>query len=205
MEQTYGDFTFGESMRILKMAFSRYYKNYALNVQSGETAALLTMLERGCIKCSSHSFQLVKNLTEGTQAEVDQMAGVLRKKSYSRILCNALHVFSEHQPDMSRVKYGALYYPDLKLYTCVGYLTPKVLLCLFAEPDCEQVAVFAAMAKWERKNHYLLFERSGPWEEYSRVAKSCNLPFLKQLKPQCISKNENTGLCSGELAVKWSV
>jgi hypothetical protein len=179
MEQTYGNFTFGESMHILKMAFSRYFKNYALDVQTGETAALLTLLEKGCIKCSSHGFQLVKNLSEETESTVDQLAETLRKKSYSRILCNALHVFSEYRPDMSRVKYGALFYPELKLYICVGYLTPKVLLCLFAEPDCEQVAVFAAMAKWERKNYYLLFEHSGPWEDYGRVASCFGLPYLK--------------------------
>jgi hypothetical protein len=187
-EQIQGEFTFGESMRLLKMAFPRYFQNNALNVQSGETAALLALLEKGHIQCGSRGYHPAKN-PEELQDKAKRIAGVLRKSSYIRALRNALHVFSGYQPDLLRTMCGALYYPELKLYVFVSYLTPKTLLSLFAEPDCEQVAVFTAMAKWGRKNHYLLFKRCGPWAEFGQLVQSFDLPFLsterqEALKPE---------------------
>lgn len=179
MERPYSESTVGESMRILKMAFSRYFKNYALNVQAGETGALLAMLEDGAIKCSCIGFQLIKKLPDEVQEEMEGLAEKLRKRSYSRILYNALNVFSDYRYTAGQVKYGALYYPDLKMYLCIGYLTPKILLKLLTEPDCEQVAVFAAMAKWERKNQYLVFEHGASREEFNRQLQRFELPFLK--------------------------
>jgi hypothetical protein len=176
-EQIQSEFTFGESMRILKMTFPRYFQNNALNVQSGETAALLALLEKGYIQCGSCGFRPPKNPKE-LQEQAERLAGALRKSSYIRALRNALHVFSRYQPDLLRTMHGALYYPDLKLYLYVSYLTPKTLLSLFANPDCEQMAVFTAMAKWGRKNHYLLFKRNGSWAEFNQCIQEFELSFL---------------------------
>jgi hypothetical protein len=176
-EQIQSEFTFGESMRILKMAFPRYFQNNALNVQSGETAALLALLEKGYIQCGNRGFHPPKNSKE-LQAQAERLAGALRKSSYTRSLRNALHVFSGSQPDLLRTMHGALYYPELKRYIYVSYLTPKTLLSLFANPECEQVAVFTAMAKWGRKNHYLLFKRGGSWAEFNQCIQEFDLSFL---------------------------
>jgi hypothetical protein len=172
MERLNGETTLGESMRILKIAFPQYFKNYTLNMQAVETDALMTMLKKGYIKCNSIGFSPIKNIPDEIQIEVGKLAETLRKKSYAHILRNALNVFSDYSYDSNQAKYGALYYPDLKMYLCIGYLTPKILLKLFTEPDCEQMAVFATMAKWERKNRYLLFEYGTTQEEFKRQMKS---------------------------------
>ncbi|MDR1131751.1 MAG: hypothetical protein LBL15_04970 [Oscillospiraceae bacterium] len=168
MEPAYNEFTFGESVRILKMAFPRYFRSHTLNAQSGETAALLALLEKGCIKCGSIGFRPEKNPSARILAEAERLAEVLHKSSYIRAFRKVLHIFSGYWIDLLKTKNGALYYPELKLFVCVGYLTPKALLSLFAEPDCEQVAIFTAMAKWGRRNHYLLFRRGAAWEEFRR-------------------------------------
>jgi hypothetical protein len=193
MKRTYPAFTFIESVRILKKAFPRYFQNYTPDLHTGETAALLAMLEKGCILCSHHDFQPVETLPAELQSEAERIAEVLRKKTYARVLRNVLHVFSEYRPDLSRSKCGALFYPELKLYACVGYLTPKNLLRLFADPDCEQVAVLVITATWKRKSHYLLFERGGSWEEYIRLAKSFDLAF-PELRSLRASENAEPAL-----------
>jgi hypothetical protein len=172
MRRTYSEFAFGESLRILKMAFPRYFQTCTLDVQSGETAALLTMLERGFIKCGAVGFQKSKKTAADVLTEAEQLAEILHKSSYTRALRNMVHAFSEYQYDLLRTRNGALYYPELKLYACVSYLTPKVLLKLLSEPDCEQVAVFTTMAKWGYKNHYLQFRRAGSWRDVNRITRN---------------------------------
>jgi hypothetical protein len=162
----------GENMWILKIAFSRYFKNHDLDMQSGEMAMLLTMLEKGSIKCGSYSFSSVKTLPDKVETEVKRLAEILRKKSYVRSLRHVLHVFSEYRYDLSQLNNKVLYYSKLKLCVSIDYLSPRTLLCLLAELNCKQVAVFTRMAKWDHENHYLLFERSGSWKEFSRFAKT---------------------------------
>ncbi|MDR1131911.1 MAG: hypothetical protein LBL15_05790, partial [Oscillospiraceae bacterium] len=68
------------------------------------------------------------------------------------------------------------YCPKLKLYVYVSYLTPKTLLGLLAQPDCEQVAVFIGLAKWGRRNHYLLFRRVGTGKAFNQTLQDLNPP-----------------------------
>jgi hypothetical protein len=171
MEKTDNQFTLDDALRILSLAFPRYFQLNPFDERSSETAMLLALLQKGYIQCVSQRFQPAKK-PEELQAQAERLAGVLRQNSYIRILRSALHVFSEYQPDLLGTMYGALYYPELKLYVYVSYLTPKTLLNLFAEPACEQVAVFTGIAKGGRKNRYMLFKRVIAWEEYDRFVQN---------------------------------
>jgi hypothetical protein len=176
-EQVHGVLSFGEGVRILKMAFPRYFRNNPKNMHSGETMTLLEMLEKGYIQCDTCMFQPGKT-SDDLQEQAERLAEILHQSSYAGVLRSALDVFSEHQPDLHRMMHGALYYPNLKLYAYVSYLTPKTLLGLMAQSDCEQVAVFTALAKWGHRKYYLLFKRCEPWTKFSQRIKSYDLPFL---------------------------
>jgi hypothetical protein len=181
MERTDNQFTVGDALRILNLAFPRYFQLNPFDAGTGEVAVLLALLEKGYVRCDRHDFQPPQKPGE-LQAQAERLAGVLRQNSYIRVLRNALHVFSEYQPDLLETLYGALYYPDLKLYVHVSYLTPKTLLSLLAEPACEQVAVFTGVAKGGRKNRYMLFKRVITYKEYDRFVQNpdhpetCTLP-----------------------------
>jgi hypothetical protein len=166
MEQMDNQNTLVENLRTIKMAFPRYFRNNAFDVRDEGIAAVLALLEKGTIQCACQKFEPVKASAE-LQAQAKRLAEVLRQSSYVLALRNALHVYSGYQFDLFGTIHSALYYPEIKLYAYTGYLTPKTLLDLLAKPECEQVAVFTGMAKWGRRNHYLLFRRTGAWEEYT--------------------------------------
>jgi hypothetical protein len=150
----------GEAIRVLRMAFAQYYGRYGFDAQSGETALLLDMLLQGCLRCVKTESPVMEDLPEKTLAEAKRMSEILRKRSYERLLRRVAYAFDGYDPYMTRD--GALYYPDLKTYVYAGYLTPKTLLDLLAQPECEQVAVFGENMKRIRRADYLLFLHSQP-------------------------------------------
>jgi hypothetical protein len=152
----------GEAIRALRMAFARYYELHGFDAQSGETALLLDMLQRGRLRARCVESPSLKELPEKAAAEAERMSGILRKRSYERLLRRAAYAFGEYSYDPYMTRDGALYYPELKTYVYAGYLTPKTLLDLLAQPECGQVAVFGETMKRTHRDDYLLFTRVRP-------------------------------------------
>jgi hypothetical protein len=111
----------GETVKVLKAACRTYYDQHGFP-GGAESEELLELLVSGNLRFGSAECGDPAKDGTADAGEAERLAAALSRRSQLYMVRAALHVFAGYAYDLSCSRRGALYYPGLQLYACIGLL-----------------------------------------------------------------------------------